>query len=285
MSIIAWIVIGLMLAGALGLLLAWGPLSPTHRHRDSDGGYDSGTPVLVRAEKRLYQHQDWQPLPDEHRACQGRPPLRDKKDQSGCLPRLRWLPRGLCRGDRGDQAHRSERCQDRSRTVSAASARLRWHLKYCVAPGGYTLTRTLDHGGLDLYTPMFAPCLLRRPGTGRQNTVLTPLPLAWLRCSSACHSIPVTQVFKKVSLSSGLLICGPETAGCRLYRYISAIWLLLLMPRNVPGTPRKRTDLAWPSIRHARRDGRRSGPPRAERQPPHAVPHVSRSATGRATRR
>lgn len=145
--------------------------------------------------------------------------------------------------------------------------------------------RTFDHGGLDLYTPMFAPCLLGRPGTGRQNTVLTPLPLAWLRCSSACHSIPVTQVFKKVSLSSGLLICGPETAGCRLYRYISAIWLLLLMPRNVPGTPRKRTDLAWPSIRHARRDGRRSGPPRAERQPPHAVPHVSRSATGRATRR
>jgi hypothetical protein len=51
MSIIAWIVIGLMLAGALGLLLAWGPLSPTHRHRDSDGGYDSGTQVLVRTEK------------------------------------------------------------------------------------------------------------------------------------------------------------------------------------------------------------------------------------------
>jgi len=41
-----------MLAGALGLLLAWGPLSPTHRHHDSDGGYDSGMPVLVRAEKR-----------------------------------------------------------------------------------------------------------------------------------------------------------------------------------------------------------------------------------------
>jgi len=106
----------------------------------------------------------------------------------------------------GDQAHRSERCQDRSRTVSAASARLRWHLKYCVAPGGYTFTRTLDHGGLDLYTPMFAPCLLGCPGTGRQDPVLMSLRLAGLRYSSACHSIPATQVFKKVSLSSGLLI-------------------------------------------------------------------------------
>jgi hypothetical protein len=34
------------------------------------------------------------------------------------------------------------------------------------------------------------------------------LRLAGLRYSSACRSIPVTQVFKKVSLSSGLLIRG-----------------------------------------------------------------------------
>jgi hypothetical protein len=34
------------------------------------------------------------------------------------------------------------------------------------------------------------------------------LRLAGLRYSSACHSIPVTQVFKKASLSSGLLIRG-----------------------------------------------------------------------------
>src|SRR6266700_4973308 len=34
------------------------------------------------------------------------------------------------------------------------------------------------------------------------------LRLAGLRYSSACHSISVTQVFKKVSLSSGLLIRG-----------------------------------------------------------------------------
>jgi hypothetical protein len=97
----------------------------------------------------------------------------------------------------GDQAHRSERCQDRSRTVPAASARLRWHLKYCVGPGGYTFTRTLDHGGLDLNTPMFAPCLLGRPSTGRQDAVLTSLRFEGLRYSFACHGIPVTQVFKK----------------------------------------------------------------------------------------
>jgi hypothetical protein len=34
------------------------------------------------------------------------------------------------------------------------------------------------------------------------------LRLAGLRYSSACHSISVTQVFKKASLSSGLLIRG-----------------------------------------------------------------------------
>jgi hypothetical protein len=55
---------------------------------------------------------------------------------------------------------------------------------------------------------MFAPCLLGCPGTGRQNAVLMSLRLAGLRYSSACHSIPVTQVFKKASLSSGLLIRG-----------------------------------------------------------------------------
>jgi hypothetical protein len=78
MSIIASIVLGLMLAGALGLLLpplARGPLSPARRHRGSPRGYDSGTPVLVRAEKRLYQDQDRQPLPGERRACRDKPPL------------------------------------------------------------------------------------------------------------------------------------------------------------------------------------------------------------------
>jgi hypothetical protein len=56
--------IALMLAGTLGLLLSllvWGPLNPARRHRDNPRGYDSGTPVLVRAEKRLYQGQDRQP--------------------------------------------------------------------------------------------------------------------------------------------------------------------------------------------------------------------------------
>ena len=162
--------------------------------------------MLVRAEKRLYQHQDWQPLPDEHRACQVGRRYETKRTSRDAFPGYGGCQGASAGAIEGDQAHRSERCQDRSRTVSAASARLRWHLKYCVAPGGYTFTRTLDHGGLDLYTPMFAPCLLGCPGTGRQDPVLMSLRLAGLRYSSACHSIPATQVFKKVSLSSGLLI-------------------------------------------------------------------------------
>ncbi len=55
---------------------------------------------------------------------------------------------------------------------------------------------------------MFAPCLLGCLGTGRQETVLASLRLAGLRYGYACHSTPVTQVFKKAALSSGLLIRG-----------------------------------------------------------------------------
>jgi mannose/fructose/N-acetylgalactosamine-specific phosphotransferase system component IID len=69
----------LILAGAaLGLLLSllvWGPLNPARRHRDSHRSYHSGTPVLVRAEKRLYQHPGRQPLVHERRVCHGKPPL------------------------------------------------------------------------------------------------------------------------------------------------------------------------------------------------------------------
>jgi len=68
----------LMLAGAPGLLLpllGWGPLNSARRHRDRHRRYDSETPVLVRAEKRLYQDQDRQPLVDERRVCQDKPPL------------------------------------------------------------------------------------------------------------------------------------------------------------------------------------------------------------------
>jgi hypothetical protein len=75
MGIIAWIVLGLMLAGALGLLLAGGPLSPARRRLDSDRSHDSRTPVLARAEKRLCQDQDWQPLAGQRRGWQDKPPL------------------------------------------------------------------------------------------------------------------------------------------------------------------------------------------------------------------
>jgi len=44
--------------------------------------------------------------------------------------------------------------------------------------GFYTFTAhgpdALDHGGLDLSVPMFAPCWLRRPGTQRQHAVSQP---------------------------------------------------------------------------------------------------------------
>jgi hypothetical protein len=65
----------LMLAGALGLLLSllvWGPPSPARRRGDSPG-YDGGTPMLVRAEKRLYQGE--LPLGDERRIYSDKPPL------------------------------------------------------------------------------------------------------------------------------------------------------------------------------------------------------------------
>ena len=51
---------GLMLLGALSLvlsLLVWGPLNPAARR------HHSGTSVLARSEKRLYQDQNRQLLP------------------------------------------------------------------------------------------------------------------------------------------------------------------------------------------------------------------------------
>lgn len=52
------------------------------------------------------------------------------------------------------------------------------------------------------------------------------LRLAGLRYSSACHSIPVTQVFKKVPLNSGLLIrrvVDLTAASLRLGRHQAAV--------------------------------------------------------------
>ena len=85
--------------------------------------------------------------------------------------------------------------------------------RYHVAPSQApiplpTMPTPPGHNGLDQCASMLARCLLECPGTGRQDTVLMSLRLAGLRYSSACHSVPVTQVFKKVSLSSGLLIRG-----------------------------------------------------------------------------
>ena len=62
--------------------------------------------------------------------------------------------------------------------------RLRLHLTQCAVPGiytfaddGYSLFRrspdARSHSGLDLYTPMFAPCLLGCPGIGWQRPSLS----------------------------------------------------------------------------------------------------------------
>jgi uncharacterized membrane protein YeaQ/YmgE (transglycosylase-associated protein family) len=69
---------GLTLLGALCLalsLLVWGPLKPGRRQHGSPRSYDSGTSVLVRAEKRLYQDQDRQLLPREGLVHQDNQPL------------------------------------------------------------------------------------------------------------------------------------------------------------------------------------------------------------------
>ena len=126
----------------------------------------------------------------------------------------------------------------------------------CAAPGVYTFTDSGPGSGLDLSARMFAPCLLGRPGTGRQDAVLTSLRLAGLRYSSACHSIPVTQVFKKVPLNSGLLIRGfgvQVPGGAPGGLHVSAGWLFTFGPcrtavtaagqdqgRCIPAFPRKR---------------------------------------------
>jgi hypothetical protein len=75
-------------------------------------------------------------------------------------------------------------------------------ITYRVA-GSCTFTGSIPGIGLDLSPSMFAPCLLGCPGTGWQDAVLTSLRLAGLRYSSACHSIPVTQVFKLLTAGSG----------------------------------------------------------------------------------
>ena len=105
-------------------------------------------------------------------------------------------------------ADKSRRCQQGSRTVSATPAGLRARLACTAWRAAIPLPAALRGSGLDLSASMFAPCLLGRPGTGRQDAVLASLRLAGLRYSSACRSIPVAQVFKKVPLSSGLLIRG-----------------------------------------------------------------------------
>jgi hypothetical protein len=69
---------GLMLLGAFSLVLSllfWGPLKPGRRQLSSPRGYNSGTPVPVRAEKHLYQDPSRQLLTSEHRVQPDNQPL------------------------------------------------------------------------------------------------------------------------------------------------------------------------------------------------------------------
>jgi hypothetical protein len=75
MGIVAWIIL-LLGAGLLAVVLLLAYFLATSRttrtgRRHSHPSYDSGTPALVRAEKRLYQ--DCQPRPASR--LPGQPPL------------------------------------------------------------------------------------------------------------------------------------------------------------------------------------------------------------------
>jgi len=65
MGMISWIALGLV-AGLLAVILLLAYLLvtrlTTRTDRQRHRGYGSGTPALVRAEKRLYQ--DWRPSAD-----------------------------------------------------------------------------------------------------------------------------------------------------------------------------------------------------------------------------
>jgi hypothetical protein len=77
--------------------------------------------------------------------------------------------------------------QQELRTVTAASRDPEGSHGHQVAPAPIPLRTavmtsprhgpgTLGHGGLDLYAPMFAPCLLGCPGTPRQHPVSAASP-------------------------------------------------------------------------------------------------------------
>lgn len=76
MGMIAWTLLGLG-AGLLAVILllahqlatSWTARTDRHSHR----GYDSGTPALVRAEKRLYQA--WQRPANQRLGWLDKPPV------------------------------------------------------------------------------------------------------------------------------------------------------------------------------------------------------------------
>jgi hypothetical protein len=112
-----------------------------------------------------------------------------------------WPPRLACPANpKLSPRIQSGRCPQGSLTVSGRFRRTPGAAITDHVAGSYTFTGSDPCSGLDLSVPMFAPCLLGCPGTGRQDPVLMSLRLTGSRYSSACHSIPVTQVFKKLPL-------------------------------------------------------------------------------------
>ena len=90
--------------------------------------------------------------------------------------------------------------------------RTRVRLTCIGVPGHLYLYRpwsdTLGHGGLDLRTPMFAPCLLGCPGTARQRAVPRGTRSPGSPDRPAGHSISRHYLTRQKSTTSRLLICG-----------------------------------------------------------------------------
>jgi len=104
----------------------------------------------------------------------------------------------------------------RFRRTPAAPNMLRCARIHALADGGYRQDPdVLGHGGLDLCRPMFAPCLLGRPGTSRYAPAAPGIRSPPRIRATAQNSRPRhessshdTRSERRIEQSSGLLICG-----------------------------------------------------------------------------
>jgi hypothetical protein len=122
-----------------------------------------------------------------------------------------------CRLQRRPLGQSHHRHGSRLRIVTTIGASFRPELR---TTGSVSLAACYDHfrSGLDLWVPMFAPCLLGCRGTPRQRPVLRGIGFQELPHNSAPHDMtrhyPAWQNWQ----SSGLLIRGCGNAGQQLPR-------------------------------------------------------------------